>query len=289
MNAVVNSEIVRNKIHAIRGVQVILDRDLAELYNVETKAINQAVKRNSERFPEDFMFRLTPSEKNELVTNCDRLQNLKHSTVLPFVFTEQGVSMLSGVLKSKRAIEINIQIMRAFVAMRSFISKNVALFARLDQIEQKQLIQDQKFEKVFSALESHIPKKGIFYEGQVFEAYTFVCNLVKRATKEIVLIDNYVDESILTILSKKKKNVHVKIYSKQISKQLLLDVKKYNSQFEKIEIIKFDNSHDRFLIIDKQYTYHFGASLKDLGEKWFAFSKFEKGTMEMLRRIKSDY
>jgi hypothetical protein len=282
---IVNSEHIKNKIYLIRGLQVILDSDLATLYEVKTKALNQAVKRNNKRFPKDFMFQLTITEKNELVTNCDRLQHIKHATTTPYVFTEQGVSMLSGVLKSEKAISINIQIIRTFVSLRSFISQHATLFARIDTIEQKQLIYDKKFEKVFSALKSHTPQKGIFYDGQIFEAYTFVCDLIKQATKEIILIDNYVDETTLTLFSKKKENVSVKIYTKRPSKQTILDVNKFNAQYKGVTIIEFNEAHDRFIIIDQKDTYHFGASLKDLGKKWFAFSKFEKEGIKMISKI----
>lgn len=266
----------------------MLDSDLAELYEVPTKALNQAVRRNIERFPKDFMFQLTENEKNKLVTNCDRLDSLKHSSQNPYVFTEQGVATLSGVLKNKKAVQINIQIMRAFVAMRRFISKNGEIFLRLDNVERKQIeyqiITDDKFNKIFNALGSKKPKQGIFFNGQIFDAYSFVSNLIRNAKESIILIDNYIDDSVLTLFSKRKDNVKVIIYTKEITKQLKLDLAKFNSQYQEIEIKEFKESHDRFLIIDKE-VYHFGASLKDLGKKLFAFSKFDKEALNLLEKL----
>jgi len=284
-----NKEVmIKDKIHIIRGLQVMLDSDLAELYEVPTKALNQAVRRNIERFPKDFMFQLTENEKNKLVTNCDRLDSLKHSSQNPYVFTEQGVATLSGVLKNKKAVQINIQIMRAFVAMRRFISKNGEIFLRLDNVERKQIeyqiITDDKFNKIFNALGSKKPKQGIFFNGQIFDAYSFVSNLIRNAKESIILIDNYIDDSVLTLFSKRKDNVKVIIYTKEITKQLKLDLAKFNSQYQEIEIKEFKESHDRFLIIDKE-VYHFGASLKDLGKKLFAFSKFDKEALNLLEKL----
>jgi hypothetical protein len=307
---------IRNKIHTIRGVKVMLDRDLAELYGVETKALNQAVKRNMERFPEHFMFRLTDEEYNSLrfqngtleKNEILRFQNGtssslrsqivtlengrgKHRKYLPYVFTEQGVSMLSGVLSSKTAVKVSIQIMTAFVTMRRFISKNAQIFGRLDSVEQKQIAYqlktDENFEKIFDAMgnKEFTQKQGIFYDGQIFDAYKFISDLIRRAKSSIILIDNYVDDSVLTLFSKRKKNVNVVIYTKNITKQLKLDLKKYNSQYNPIEIKEFKNAHDRFLIIDDKEVYHIGASLKDLGRKWFAFSKFDKKALDVISRL----
>jgi hypothetical protein len=207
-------------------------------------------------------------------------------TYLPYVFTEQGVAALSGVLKSKKATNMNIQIIRAFVSMRRFISSNELIFQRLDNVERKQLEYDKKFEEVFDAIESKDikPDKGIFFDGQVFDAYKFVSNLVKSAKSSIILVDNYIDESVLTLFSKRKENIDVKIYTKNLTKELKLDLEKYNSQYQKIEIKEFKDSHDRFLIVDDE-LYHFGASLKDLGKKWFAFSKFDKESLKVLERL----
>ena len=278
---------IKNKILTIRGLQVMLDSDLAVLYEVTTKVLNQSVKRNIERFPSDFIFQLTDDEKNELVTNCDHLQKLKYSSQLPYVFTEQGVATLSGILKSKRAIDVNIQIMRAFVAMRKFISSNAQIFHRLDRVEMNQIEYDQKFELVFRAIENKeiVQKQGIFFNGQIFDAYKFISDIIRSAQKSIVLIDNYIDDSVLTLFTKRRVKVSVIIYTKIISKQLKLDLEKYNAQYPPIEIKEFKHSHDRFLIIDNKEVYHIGASLKDLGKKWFAFSKLEKEAFELLSRL----
>ena len=278
---------IRSKILTIRDFQVMIDRDLAELYKVSTKRLNEQVRRNMERFPEDFMFQLTEKEKMEVVAKCDHLKPLKFSPQLPYVFTEQGVASISGVLKSEKAAQVNVNIMRAFVTMRRFLASNAQIFYRLDNVEKKQLEHDRKFEQIFHAIESKgiKPEKGIFFDGQVFDAYKFVSDIIKSASKSIILIDNFVDDSVLTILNKKKKDVIVKIFTKDISKQLRLDLEKYNSQYPPIEIRKFKDSHDRFLIIDNKEVYHIGASLKDLGKKWFAFSKFDKDAFRILERL----
>ena len=285
--SIINSNEIQSRILTIRGLQVMMDRDLSELYEVETRALKQAVKRNSDRFPDDFMFVLTDSEIELLVSQSVIPSKRQLGGAKPFAFTEQGVASLSSVLTSARAVEINIHIMRAFVNMRKFITNNAVIFQRLDNIEQKQIITDTKVDKVFAALEAGEvkPKQGIFFDGQIFDAYVFVANLIKSANKSIVLIDNYVDETVLTLLSKREKNCKATIYTKTISKQLQLDLKKHNQQYPVIEIKTFTNAHDRFLILDNQDIYHFGASLKDLGKKWFAFSKFDKGALAVLGRL----
>jgi hypothetical protein len=278
---------VQNRIFTIRGSQVMVDRDLAEMFVVETKVLNQAIKRNIDRFPEAFRFQLTENEKTELVTNCDRFESMKHSSTLPYVFTEHGIAMLSAVLRSAVAVEVSIHIMNAFVEMRKFISTNAGMFQRLENVEQKQLATDEKFEQLFKALEdkSLKPKQGIFYDGQVFDAYIFVADLIKTAKTSIVLIDNYVDESVLQLFSKRNKKATATIYTKNISKALKQDVEKHNAQYPLITIKAFDKAHDRFLIIDQNTVYHFGASLKDLGKKWFAFSKMDISALEMLTKL----
>ncbi|MBN2767501.1 MAG: ORF6N domain-containing protein [Campylobacterales bacterium] len=283
---------IEDKIFTIRGVQVMLDRDLAELYGVNTKVLNQAVKRNIERFPIEFRFQLSETEKDGLVTNCDRLQLLKHSSFPPFVFTEQGVSMLSAVLRSETAIKTSIHIINGFVKMRNFLSSNADIFKRLDLVEKRQITHeiktDEKFEKLFDALEdkSLKPKQGIFFDGQIFDAYLFVSGLVKKAKNSIILIDNYCDETTLSILGKCEPNVKVKILTKSITKELRVDLQKHNTQYAKIEAKEFTSSHDRFLIIDEVEIYHIGASLKDLGKKWFAFSLLEVESFGLMGRVK---
>ena len=289
---VYNSASIQRKIYSVRNVQVMIDSDLAELYRVQTKVLNQAVKRNIERFPEEFRFKLTTDEKLELVTNCDHLQKLKYSPTLPYVFTEPGVAMLSAVLRSETAIKMSVQIISAFVAMRKFIINNAQLFQRIDTVEKRQLKHEmgtnEKFEKVFDALQSKEfePKQGIFFDGQIFDAHKFVSDLIRKADKSIILIDNYIDDTILDLFSKKKKNVAVTILTKKITKTMSLDVKKFNSQYPSIAIKEFTKAHDRFIIIDDKDVYHIGASLKDLGKKWFAFSKLDKSAFELLENLK---
>ena len=194
--------------------------------------------------------------------------------------------MLSAILKSDKAIDISIKIIDSFVSMRKLISQNILMFERFERIEQRLNIHDENFDKLFEALEDKTlkPKQGIFYDGQVFDAYVFVNDLLKLATNEIILIDNYIDETVFTIFSKYP-NIKVKIYTANISKQLKLDFEKYSKQYQNTELIQFKNSYDRFLIIDKKEVYHLGASLKNLGKKWFAFSKFEIESFDILKRV----
>jgi hypothetical protein len=261
-----------NKIHTIRNVQVILDEDIAKLYGVETRRLNESVKRNLNRFPSDFMFQLTPDEyrflKSQFATS-----SWGGRRKMPYAFTELGISMLSGVLTSEVAIQANIQIMRTFAAMRRFLVSNAQVFQRLENLEYKQIATDQKVEALYNKMEEGKlePKQGIFFDGQVFDAYSFVSSLVKQAKREIILFDNYIDETVLVLLDKRNAGVSATIYSKNVSKQLQLDTERHNLQYEPIDIVPFNKSHDRFLIIDDK-VYHIGASLKDLGKKWFAFS-----------------
>ncbi len=293
-NEVVVTTPIEGRIMSIRERQIMIDRDLAELYGVETKVLNQAVKRNMERFPERFRFQLTKEEMNELVTNCDRFNSLKHSTARSYAFTEQGVAMLSTVLRSETAIHVSIRIMDAFVAMRRFMTTNAEVFKRLStmeyhQLEMQQHLQesDKRIDEVFRRLDegNAKPQQGVFYNGQVYDAYTFVADLVKRAKKRIILIDNYVDETVLTLLDKRGNGVSAVIYTQQISHQLDLDIDRHNAQYSPIEVKTFRLSHDRFLCIDNE-VYHIGASIKDLGKKWFGFSKMEILTPdELMERI----
>ena len=270
-------------IKVIRGQQVMLDKDLAMLYGVEAKVLNQAVKRNVERFPNDFRFQLTKEEclRSQIVTLNEKQG--KHLKYMPYAFTEQGVAMLSSVLRSQTAIEVNKQIMRAFVSMRHFMVNNASVFSRLETIEYHQLEMqqhqqesDKRIEEVFRRLDegNAKPKQGVFYNGQIYDAYTFVSDLIKSAKKRIVLIDNYVDETVLTLLDKRDNNVSAIIYTQQISRQIQLDIDRHNAQYAPIDVETFRLSHDRFLCIDDN-VYHIGASIKDLGKKWFGFSKME--------------
>jgi len=290
MNKIVKAKDIQNRIFTIRNQQVMLDSDLAELYQVGTKVLNQAVKRNIERFPELFRFQLNDIEKTELVTNCDHLKKLKYSSVNPYAFTEQGIAMLSAVLKSGIAVKISIQIMQAFVEMKRFITNNAAIFQRLEQVELKQIKTDEKVNRIFEALEEKTvkPKQGIFYNGQIFDAYLLISDMIKSAKKSIILIDNYVDETVLAMLSKRNEKCKATIYTKKMSKQLKLDIEKYNQQYTEIEIKHLTTAHDRFLIIDSKTVYHFGASLKDTGKKWFAFSELEMEAEDILEKLKED-
>jgi len=228
---------IKSKIYTIRDKQVMLDRDLAELYGVETKNLNRAVTRNIERFPEKFRFQLTREEYENLRFQFGTLsldsENTwgKHTKYLPYVFTEQGVSMLSAVLKSKTAIDISIKIIDSFVSMRKFISQNASVFQRLEILEQNQLITNTNFDKIFKAIEEKNPiqSQGIFYNGQIFDAHNFVSELIRKAKNSIVLIDNYVDDSTLLLFSKNQ-NINVVIYTDTFTKALKLDLEKYNKQ-----------------------------------------------------------
>ena len=290
-NALIISEEIRSRIYTIRDVQVILDKDLAVFYGVKPIRLREQVKRNIQRFPADFMFQLTKEEVELMVSQNAIPSKQSLGGSMPYVFTEQGVASISSVLTSERAIAVNIQIMRAFVAMRRFIAANAEVFQRLGAVERKQIEHkveaDQKFEQIFNAIEERSikPKQGIFFDGQIFDAYQFVSDLIRTARKSIIVIDNYIDDGVLVLLSKANKKVQITILTKTISQQLALDLKKYNEQYPAITIKEFPNSHDRFLIIDGKTVYHFGASLKDLGKKWFAFSKFDKDAFKLLERL----
>ena len=279
---------IESRIYNIRGQQVMLDSDLAGIYQVETKVFNQAVKRNAERFPQNFRFQLTQDEfdiinlRSQFVTSS---LNYGGRRYLPYVFSEQGIAMLSAILRSEVAVKVSIEIMNAFVEMRKILISNASLFHRLDKIELKQLEADQKFEEIFKALESDKlhSEKGVFYNGQIFDAYIFVSDIIRNAKTSIILLDNYVDDTVLILLSKRNNDVTANIYTKNISNQLRLDLQRYNSQYPRIEIEIFSDAHDRFLIIDGSELYHIGASLKDLGKKWFAFSRMDIEVGRMLQ------
>jgi hypothetical protein len=287
-NSITSRLAIENRIYTIRAEQVMLDSDLAMIYQVETKVFNQAVKRNTDRFPENFRFQLTQDEfhtinlRSQIVTSS---LNYGGRRYLPYAFTEQGIAMLSAVLRSDVAVKVSIAIMNSFVEMRKMLVANAALFHRLDKMELKHAEADQKFEEIFKALESGKlnSEKGIFYNGQIFDAYAFVSDAIRTAQSSIILIDNYVDDTVLTLLGKKNNNVTAKIYTKSISNQLRLDLQRYNSQYPPIEVEIFSNAHDRFLIIDNTELYHIGASLKDLGKKWFAFSRMDIEVGRMLQ------
>lgn len=284
------SAYIEQRIYIVREQQVMLDRDLAELYNIENRVLKQAVRRNIDSFPEDFMFILTADETKSMISSG------VSQSVIPsgyntggasmFAFTEQGVAMLASVLKSEYARKTSIMIMRAFVAMRRFLVANAQIFQRIDRLDLKQLENEKRFEKIFAKFEENEPRRqGIFYDGESYDAYTFVSDRVREAKIRIVLIDNYVDDTVLTMLDKRGKGVTAEIYTMQISKAFQLDINKHNLQYEPIEVNVFKKSHDRFLIIDNK-VYHFGASIKDLGKKWFAVSLMtEYSPEEILKRL----
>lgn len=283
---IIKTEDIQNRIYTIRGIQVMLDNDIAEFYGVETKRLNEQVKRNIGRFPEAFMFQLSETDFSDLKSQF-ATSSWGGRRKIPYAFTEQGVAMLSAVLGSETAVKVSVQIMSAFVAMRRFMLSNAQVFQRLGALELKQLETDRKLDKVLTAIESREikPRQGIFFDGQVFDAYQFVSDLFRTAAKSIIIIDNYIDDTVLTHLGKRNKNVKVTIFTKAVSRQLALDIKKFNEQYQPVEVKEFNNSHDRFLIIDDKTVYHFGASLKDLGKKWFAFSMFDKEAINILSKL----
>ncbi|HPS29421.1 MAG TPA: ORF6N domain-containing protein [bacterium] len=299
-NELIKIDDIQSRIYTIRGMQVMLDKDLADFFGIETKVLNQSVKRNEERFPERFRFRLTENEYRSLRSQFVTLESNKpesitkllgvrgqHRKYVPYVFTEQGVAMLSAVLKSKTAVDISIQIMDAFVAMRHLLMTNAQIFQRIGTLEIKQIETDSKIEKILTAIEQKQiqPKQGIFFDGQIFDAHKFVSDIIRSAERSIILIDNFVDESTLTLFSKKGKGVDLKIITKTVSKEMELDARKFNEQFGGLKVVQYAKSHDRFLIIDDFTVYHLGASLKDLGKKWFAFSKMEIEADFLLSKI----
>ena len=284
---VTQEENISSKIYTVRGVKVMLDRDLAKLYGVSTKVFNQAIKRNSDRFPEDFKFQLSDAEfsnwRSQFVTSNGDKMGLRHA---PYVFTEQGISMLSGILKSDVAIAMNIKIIRLFVAMRHSISPQLLLENRVQLLEKQQEETLKNMNNILNAMEAKglQAEEGIFYDGEVFDAYQFISRLIKSAKKSIVLFDNYIDETTLALFSKNQA-VDVIIYTQSISKTLRVDVEKYNTQYKEIEIKVFKKSHDRFIILDENEVYHIGASLKDLGKKWFAFSRMSLDSLSILKKV----
>lgn len=288
---------IENLIHIIRGQQVMLDSDLARLYGVETKYLKRAVKANIKRFPSDFMFELDPSEFNSLrCKNCTSNDKSQRggTRYMPFVFTEQGVAMLSGVLKSDTAIEVNIRIMRAFIAMRSFIMSNAQIFQRLETVEHHQLLMqnhqsetDRKIEEILSHLDDKEaePIEGFFYEGQIFDAYTLISDLVRKADIRIILIDNYVDDRVLKTLDKRKDGVSATVFTNPRNSQINLDIRRHNAQYPAINLRHCTNVHDRFLIIDDT-VYFIGGSIKDLGKKIVAFSQMHQSPDDILSKIR---
>ena len=279
----ISNEEIKNLIFTIRGKQVMLDSDVAMLYHYETKNINKAVKRNIERFPEEFCFQLTDEEMKSLRF---QIGTSKDNTILkeprggrrylPYVFTEQGIAMLAGILKNEIAVAVSINIIKSFIEMRKFLNLNGQVFERLTNVEYKLLEHDKKFDKVFNGLqqEENIKQK-LFFQGQIWDSYRLIIDIIKRANKKITIIDNYVDDSILKMLTKKNKSVEVIIITSNKSNIENIDIKKFNKEYPILKVVKSNKFHDRFIIIDNKELYHCGASIKDLGKKCFAINKIE--------------
>lgn len=291
------TENIKNLIYYIRGKQVMLDSDVAALYHYPTKRVNEAVRRNKERFPENFCFQLTKDEVDNLrlqfATASEKVENMwsqfatslkdenrKHrgKKYLPYVFTEQGIAMLSGLLKNDIAVQVSINIMNAFVEMRKFIANNGQVFERLTNIEYKMLEHDKKFDEVFNELQKNKEtefKQQIFFNGQIWNSYSLIIDIIKTTKEKILIIYNYIDDSILKMLSKKNKDVEVVILTSQNSNLTKLDIQKFNKQYPILKLATTNKFHDRFIVIDNKELYHVGASLKDAGKKCFAINKME--------------
>ncbi len=256
----------------------MLDSDVAMLYHYETKRINETVKRNIERFPTEFCFQLSNIEYESLKSQFATSNTRGGKQKIPYVFTEKGILMLSGLLKNEIAIEVSIRIVEAFVEMRKFISINGQVFERLTNVEYKLLEHDNKFNQVFNELQKNKEqefKQRIFFNGQIYDAYSLIIDIIKRANSKIVIIDNYIDDSILKMLTKKKLNVEVVILTSNKSNIQNLDIQKFNQEYPILKVAKTNKFHDRFIVIDNKEMYHLGASIKDLGKKCFGINKIE--------------
>ena len=277
----ITAEQIRSRIYTIRGVQVMLDSDLAQLYHIETGALNRQVKRNIERFPDDFCFQLSQQELDGLKCQIGRtnIDGRGGRRTLPWVFTEQGISMLSSVIHTDISIRANISIMRMFVKMRHYLADNAMVFQRLDRIELKQLEADEKFKKIFSQLEQPRPNKAvIFFKGQLWDATSCIEEIISKAEKSIILIDNYVDRKTLDLLSRKKAGIPVEIHTSEKNCNLTeKEISDFRNQYGPLTIKPTDDFHDRFLILDNKQLYHIGASIKDAGKKAFEISLNEDG------------
>ena len=273
---------IEQLVHVIRGKQVMIDSDLARLYRVETSNLNKAANRNLDRFPEDFRFQLTKEEYENLmfqtgISSPDGKNQHGGRRKPAFCYTEQGISMLASVLRSDVAVQVSINIMRAFVEMRKFIAANAAMFERISSVELKQLEYqkktDERFEQIFGYIADHSEsEQKIFFDGQIYDAFSLLVKLVRKAKSEIILIDNYVDIGTLNILAKKGKNVDVKVYTQKRAKLTTADINKFNSQYPTLSVKNINTFHDRFLILDKKEAYLIGSSLKDAGNKCFGIS-----------------
>jgi hypothetical protein len=283
-----NQDDIEQRILTIRGKQVLIDRDLASLYGVTTKRLNEQVRRNIARFPERYRFQLTKKEVKEVVANCDRLKTLKFSTTEPFVFTEFGVSMLPSVLNSQKAIEISIRIIDAFVAMRRFMLQNATILTRIAHLEKHQIKTDEKIDQILDKIEDISPKplpEQVFPTGCVWDAWAYISDLVRNAKQRIILIDNFVDDRVLSLFTKRANGVSATIHTRY-NEQFLTDLKKHNTQYPEIEFIQLPHrNHDRFLIIDDK-VYFIGASLKDIGTGLCAVAEMEIAPETILELLK---
>lgn len=284
----VSNEDIKNLIYTIRGNQVMLDSDVARLYHYETKNINKAVKRNIERFPKDFCFQLTEEEfqtlRFQFGTSKQNEEFRGGRRYLPYVFTEQGIAMLAGVLKNDIAVKVSINIIKSFIEMRKFLAVNGQLFERLTNVEYKLLEHDKKFDKVFDQLQNEENiKQKIFFEGQIYDAYSLIIDIIKKANRKILIIDNYIDDSVLKMLTKKNEKVVVVILTSEKSNIQKIDIQKFNKEYPILKVAKTNKFHDRFIVIDNKEMYHLGASIKDLGKKCFGINKIED--IEIINKI----
>ena len=287
---------IKSLIYVIRNQQVMVDSDLAMLYQVETKRLNEAVKRNIARFPEEFRFQLTENETKHLRSQFATLNENdgrgKHRKYLPYVFTEQGIAMLSAILRSDVAVQVSISIMKSFVEMRRFIANNALLFERISNVELKQLEYqkqtDEKLEQIFEYISEHEEtNQKVFFDGQIYDAFSLIVSLIQKAEKEITLIDGYVDIGTLNLLAKKNEGVSVMVYTHQRTRLSNIDVTNFNAQYPALEVKYTGVFHDRFLILDGKTAYHIGASLKDAGKKTFGITRIndEGITKDILQRL----
>lgn len=292
--AITETKEIKSLIYVVRGQQVMLDSDLAMLYQVETKVFNQAVSRNIERFPENFRFQLTKEEFDALRSQIATPNGRGGRRYRPYMFTEQGIAMLSGVLRSDVAVQVSIRIMNTFVEMRRFIANNAILFEKVSNIELKQLeyqkSTDERFDKVFQYIEDHAEsEQKIFFDGQIYDAFSLITSIVQKAQKEIILIDGYVDVDTLNILAKKNTGVDVKIYTYASARLTNTDAANFNAQYPTLTVKKTQVFHDRFIILDGKTAYHIGASIKDAGKKCFGISLLEDPGMvtDLLNRLRT--
>ena len=305
----VSPDKIQSRILPIRGVQVMLDRDLAELYGVPVKRLNEQVSRNIERFPAGFMFQLSATEfadlKSQIATSSPdgNLSHLKSQIATsswggirkaPKVFTEQGVAMLSAVLTSPTAISVSIAIMEAFVRMRHFMIANAEVVGRMNVLEKKQVVTDAKVNEILERLDSsEAPLQGVFYDGQLWDARALVLKLIGSAKRSLILIDNWATPEVLDLFAKKRTGVKVTIFTSEhydknhVPRRKIseADIKTFNAQYPKLAVRYNESFHDRFLIVDDKELYLIGASIKDLGRKCFAFTKLDSGE---IRRIKKE-